>query len=383
MLFIPILNLEPEIELLREDLERAYKEVLGHGRFIMGPEVSAFEQQVADYIGVKHAIGVNSGTDALVIALRAAGIGEGDEVITTSFTFFATTESIDMVGAVPVFADINPDSFNLDPASIEHVITDRSKAIMPVHLYGRPAAMAQIMKIAEKYNLKVVEDCAQSFGAVYEQHCIECNGECEPSAHKSLKTGAIGDAGAFSFFPSKNLGGFGDGGMITTNSDELAELCRKLRAHGSIKKYRNELMGYNSRLDTLQAALLSVKLPHIDRFNENRRKAAHRYTEVFSGLNTIIPPSLPDHGHVYHQYTIRVLDGKRDELADYLKENQIGSMIYYPIPCHKLPVYEGRFDGLALPVTNMLTEEVLSLPIGPFLDEKDQEQVIRAVIDFS
>ena len=383
MPFIPILNLDPEIEMLRGELDRAYKQVLDHGRFIMGPEVAAFEQQVADYIGVKHAIGVNSGTDALVIALRAAGIGEGDEVITTSFTFFATTESIDMVGATPVFADINPDTFNLDPASIESMITDRTKAIMPVHLYGRPAAMAQIMEIAEKYNLRVIEDCAQSFGAVYEEQCSECNAECESSAHKSKKTGAIGAAGAFSFFPSKNLGGFGDGGMITTNSDEFAELSRKLRAHGSIKKYRNELMGYNSRLDTLQAALLSVKLPHIDRFNENRRKAAHRYTESFSGLNLINPPSLPDSGHVYHQYTIRVGDGKRDELAAYLNENQIGSMIYYPIPCHKLPVYEGRFDDLELPVTNMLTDEVLSLPIGPFLSEEDQSRVIEVVSKFS
>ncbi len=382
MSFIPILNLEPEIEILREELDVAYKQVLGHGRFIMGPEVAAFEQQVADYIGVKHAIGVNSGTDALVIALRAAGIGEGDEVITTSFTFFATTESIDMVGATPVFADINIDTFNLDPASIESVITERTKAIMPVHLYGRPAAMAQIMEIAEKHNLRVIEDCAQSFGAVYEQQCIECNGGCESSVHKNKKTGAIGDAGAFSFFPSKNLGGFGDGGMITTNSDEYAELCRKLRAHGSIKKYRNELMGYNSRLDTLQAALLSVKMPHIDHFNANRRKAAHRYTKAFSGLNMIIPPSLPDPGHVYHQYTIRVRDGKREELAAYLDDNQIGSMIYYPIPCHKLPVYEGRFDDLNLPVTNMLTEEVLSLPIGPFLDEDDQSRVIDVISKF-
>ena len=382
MSFIPILNLTPELELLRDELDRAYRQVMDHGRFIMGPEVQRFEENVADYIGVKHAIGVNSGTDALVIALRAAGIGEGDEVITTSFTFFATTESIDMVGATPVFADIHTDTCNIDPARIENVITDRAKAIIPVHLYGRPAAMIQIMEIAKKYDLIVIEDCAQSFGAVYEQLCTECNGECEPSSLKSQKTGAIGDAGAFSFFPSKNLGGFGDGGIITTNSDELADLCKKLRAHGSLKKYRNELMGYNSRLDTLQAALLDVKLPHIDRFNDNRRNSAHRYTEAFTGLKHIIPPSLPDNGHVYHQYTIRVLNGKRDELAAYLKENQVGSMIYYPIPCHKLPVYEGRFDNLDMPVTKLLTNEALSLPIGPFLSEEDQERVISVVMEY-
>ncbi|MCC5941867.1 MAG: DegT/DnrJ/EryC1/StrS family aminotransferase [Balneolaceae bacterium] len=384
--FIPILNLTPELDLLRDELDRAYREVMDHGRFIMGPEVKQFEESVAKYVGVKHAIGVNSGTDALVIALRAAGIGEGDEVITTSFTFFATTESIDMVGATSVFADINESTFNIDPSDIEEKITERTKAILPVHLYGRPAAMARIMEIAERHNLIVIEDCAQSFGAVYSADCTECGGNCDASRKKifdGIQTGSIGHAGAFSFFPSKNLGGFGDGGMITTNSDEMAELCRKLRAHGSLKKYRNEVMGYNSRLDTLQAALLNVKLPHIDRFNENRRAAARRYTDAFAGSTVITPPALPDDGHVYHQYTIRVAEGKRDELAGYLQRNDIGSMIYYPIPCHKLPVYEGKYDDLTLPVTNRLTDEVLSLPIGPFLSEEDQERVIRAVMEFS
>lgn len=382
---IPILNLSPEIELLRNELDAAWNKVMMHGRFIMGPEVEEFENHVAEYIGVKHAVGVNSGTDALVIALRAAGVGKGDEVITTSFTFFATTESIDMAGANPVFADIDEHTFNIDPDKIEELITEKTKAIIPVHLYGRSCAMARIMEIAEKHNLHVIEDCAQSFGTVYPADCSECKGDCADSVKRSLKgkkTGAIGHAGAFSFFPSKNLGGFGDGGMITTNDDEIAELCRKLRAHGSLKKYRNELMGYNSRLDTLQAALLNVKLPHIDSFNENRRTAALRYTEAFSPAGWLIPPVLPDDGHVYHQYTVRVKNGKRDALADYLNENGIGSMIYYPIPCHKLPVYEGRFENLDMPVTKLLTNEALSLPIGPFLSEEDQERVISVVMEF-
>lgn len=383
--FIPVLNLSPEIVLLRDELDAAYNNVMNHGRFIMGPEVKEFEQNVADYIQVKHAIGVNSGTDALVIALRAAGVGKGDEVITTSFTFFATTESINIVGGEPVFVDVDTKTFNLDPGQIKMAITEKTKAIIPVHLFGRPCAMAKILEIAEEYNLSVIEDCAQSFGAVYSENCIECDDSCDTVNKHGLiekKTGSMGVAGAFSFFPSKNLGGFGDGGMITTNDDEFAELCRKLRAHGSIKKYRNEMMGYNSRLDTLQAAMLNVKLKHIDAFNENRRKIAHRYMKAFENPGNISAPVTPDDGHVYHQFTIRVKNGRRDDLADYLKKSGIGSMIYYPVPCHKLPVYKGKFDDIKLPVCNKIADEVLSLPIGPFLPEDDQERVIRAIRNF-
>ncbi|MEX0719999.1 MAG: DegT/DnrJ/EryC1/StrS family aminotransferase [Balneolaceae bacterium] len=363
---IPILDLDSEIKMLRKELDSAYHQVMDHGQFIMGPEVKSFEEQTADYLGVKHAIGVNSGTDALVIALRAAGIGKGDEVITTSFTFFASAESIEMAGAIPVFVDIDEQTFNIDLEKIEAAVTEKTKAILPVHLYGRPAEMQRIMEIAKEHELKVIEDCAQSFGAAY----------------KGKQTGSMGHAGAFSFFPSKNLGGFGDGGLITTNDDDIAEMSRKLRAHGSLKKYHNEVMGYNSRLDTLQAALLQVKLKHVDQFNKNRREVAYRYIKAFEGIDEIITSSLPDDGHIYHQFTIRVQKGKRDKLAEKLKNEGIGSMIYYPVPCHKLPVFEGRYDENHLPVCNRLAEEVLSLPIGPFLSMEDQNVVIERIKAF-
>ena len=368
---IPILDLSPEIEKLRSGFDAAYKKVLRHGRFIMGPEVQEFEQNVAEYLGVKHAIGVNSGTDALVIALRSAGIQKDDEVITTSFTFFATVESIEMIGAKPVYADIQEDSFNIDPSRFEELLTDQTKAILPVHLYGNPADMTTIMKFAQDHNLNVIEDCAQSFGAK-----TEINGSSDQI------TGSIGDVGAFSFFPSKNLGAFGDGGMLTTNDDDIAEAARKLRSHGSLKKYRNEMMGYNSRLDSLQAAFLNVKLKHIDTFNQNRREIAHRYISELEEIEDLRAPSKSDRGHVFHQFTIRVLNGKRDDLSKHLKENGIQTMIYYPVPCHKLPVYNGRYNHIDLPVTERLSEEVLSLPIGPFLKEEDQHKVIRSIKDF-
>lgn len=368
---IPILDLTPEIDLLRPEFDKAYHQVLEHGRFIMGPEVQEFEENVADYLGVKYAVGVNSGTDALLIALRSAVIGKGDEVITTSFTFFATVESIEMVGAKPVFVDIEESSFNLNASHLKQVLSDQTKAILPVHLYGKPANMSEIMEFASANDLKVIEDCAQSFGA-----------SCSLDKNAGEMTGSIGDAGAFSFFPSKNLGAFGDGGLITTDDDEIAETARKLRSHGSLKKYRNEMMGYNSRLDSLQAAFLNVKLNHIDSFNQKRREVAEKYIQEFSNLDEIKTPSKSDLGHVFHQFTIRVLNGARDELADYLGSRGIGTMIYYPIPCHKLPVYDGQYEDLELPVTEQMCREVLSLPIGPFLKEEDQQQVITEIKSF-
>lgn len=368
---IPVLDLSPEIEWLRPEFDEAYKKILDHGQFIMGPEVMEFEQNVAEYLGVKHAIGVNSGTDALVIALRSAGIKEGDEVITTSFTFFATAESIEMVGAKPVYADIQEDSYNLDPSNFRELLTDHTKAVLPVHLYGQPADMASIMNFAEENQLMVIEDCAQSFGAV-----------CPAGGSVNKMTGSVGDAGAFSFFPSKNLGAFGDGGMLTTNHDEIAESARKLRSHGSLKKYRNEMIGYNSRLDSLQAAFLNVKLKHVDTFNHNRKRSADKYIAELNGMDEIILPVKSNSGHVFHQFTIRVLNGLRDKLSEYLKKNGIDTMVYYPVPCHKLPVYNGRYNDLHLPVTEKLSAEVLSLPIGPFLKEEHQERVIRSIQEF-
>lgn len=376
---IPILDLKPQYESIKEEIQSAISSVLESGRFIMGPEVQQFEQEVAQYLGVKHAIGVNSGTDALVIGLKALGIGEGDEVITTPFSFFATAESISNVGAKPVFADIDSRSFNINPEAIRAKITSRTKAIMPVHLYGCPAAMAQIMEIAQAHNLKVIEDCAQSFGARYYGVCSSCNGDCEESTRNALNgkhTGTIGDVGAYSFFPSKNLGAYGDGGLIVTDNDQVAELAKALRVHGAKKKYHNEMLGYNSRLDALQAAILRVKLQYIDSWNQGRFRVAKTYNELLADVSGIITPELVE-GHVFHQYTIRVTDGKRDEVKEHLASEGIGSMIYYPIPQDQLPVYKGLYE--VNPVSESLGGEVLSLPIWAEIEESKIELVINSL----
>ena len=311
---IPILDLKPQYQSIKADIQAAIDKVLESGQFIMGPTVRQFEADVAQYLGVKHAIGVNSGTDALVSGLRALGIGPGDEVITTPFSFFATAESISCVGAKPVFVDIDKASFNIAPDRIKEAITPKTKAIMPVHLYGNPAAMAKICAIATEHDLKVIEDCAQAFGAVYAGACSGCQQTCDDALRASFtgkKVGTIGDIGAFSFFPTKNLGAYGDGGLITTNDDTLADLARMLRAHGAKKKYHNEILGYNSRLDAMQAAILGVKLKHIDSWNENRRGVAQTYNNLLADVSDVITPHVAD-GHVFHQYTIRILGGKRD-----------------------------------------------------------------------
>jgi dTDP-4-amino-4,6-dideoxygalactose transaminase len=357
---IPVLNLSPEIEALWDDLNAAVQRVLRSGQFIMGPEVKAFEQEVAAYLGVKHAIGVNSGTDALVIGLRALGIGPGDEVITTPFTFFATAETISHVGATPIFADIDEASFNLDPEKIRAQITSNTKAIMPVHLYGNPCAMDEIMALAEAHGLRIIEDCAQSFGARYQ----------------GRHTGTLGDVGAYSFFPSKNLGAYGDGGLIATDDDRVAETARMLRVHGAKKKYHNEVLGYNSRLDSLQAAILRVKLPYIDTWNEGRRRAARRYNELLQDVPGIIPPEVND-GHVFHQYTIRLTEADRDQVQASLKARGIETMVYYPIPQDRLPIYSGRYPEN--PVSNQLAGQVLSLPIWPEMTPDVQERVVKAL----
>lgn len=359
---IPVLDLTPEVEALWDELMAAIQGVLKSGQFIMGPNVKAFEQEVAAYLGVKHAIGVNSGTDALVIALRAAGIGPGDEVITTSFTFFATAEAINQVGGTPVFVDIDPRTFNINPDLIEPAISSRTRAILPVHLYGQAADMDPVMELAEKYNLKVIEDTAQAFGGEY----------------KRKKLGTIGDVGCFSFFPSKNLGAFGDGGLIASNNDEIAEVARMLRVHGARKKYYNEMIGYNSRLDEIQAAILRVKLPHVDEWNESRRQAAQRYNHLLKDVRGIITPyEDPNAKHIYHQYTIRVQNGHRDELKEHLSKNGIGTMVYYPVPVHQLPIYKGNRP--ALPVTDQVAGEVLSLPIWPRIGAEVKARVAEVL----
>jgi dTDP-4-amino-4,6-dideoxygalactose transaminase len=381
---IPVLDLKPQYESLKSEIQVAISRVLESGQFIMGPDVKQFEQEVAEYLGVRHAIAVNSGTDALVIGLKALGIGEGDEVITTPFSFFATAESISSVGAKPIFVDINPDSFNIDPTAIAARITPQTKAIMPVHLYGNPAAMAAIMDIAQTYNLKVIEDCAQSFGARYYGTCSACDHQCEDSTRTQIAgkhTGTIGNVGAYSFFPSKNLGAYGDGGLIVTNDDQVAEIARMLRVHGAKKKYHNEVLGYNSRLDTMQAAILRVKLPHIDSWNEGRRLVAKSYNQLLADVSGVVAPEFAD-GHVFHQYTIRITNSDRqdtqqlltrDSVHQYLAAQGIGTMVYYPVPQDQLPVYKGKYP--VNPVSDLLASQVLSLPIWPELNYETIERV--------
>lgn len=376
---IPILDLKPQYQSIKEEVKAAIDNVLESGAFIMGPEVKAFEAEVAEYLGVKHAIGVNSGTDALVIGLKAMGIGEGDEVLTTPFSFFATAESISNVGAKPVFVDIDPNTFNINPKEISAKITPQTKAIMPVHLYGHPAAMAQIMEIAKAHDLKVIEDCAQAFGARYHGDCIGCEEGCNAEIYDSIRgkaIGTIGNVGAYSFFPSKNLGAYGDGGLIATNDDAIADVARMLRVHGSKKKYHNEVLGYNSRLDSIQAAILRVKLSHIDRWNAGRRRVANIYNELLKDISGVIIPQIVE-GHVFHQYTIRVLDGQRDQLREQLSEKGIMTMVYYPVPQDQLPIYKGQYGSS--PISDGCAQEALSLPIWPELDKSTQIKVVNTI----
>lgn len=368
---IPLYSPHPEISILRDEIDAAISAVIDHGQFIMGPEVQEFETNVASFLGVKHAIGVNSGTDALVIALDALGIGDGDEVITTPMSYIATAESISRVGGKPIFVDIEPDSFNIDPEKIESRISNRTKAILPVHLFGRPANMDRIVEIAESNDLKILEDCAQSFGADY-----------QISVNKSEKkmTGSIGDAGAFSFFPTKNLGSFGDGGMITTNSDEVAEKARMLRVHGARKKYFNERLGYNSRLDTIQAAILDIKLKHVEEFNQKRRTVAEFYNQELSKLEMLQTPEITSES-VFHQYTIQVLNGKRDALKHFLQERNISTNIYFPVPLNELPVYQHQ-EYPILPIAHKMAQQTLSLPIWPHIETKTLKTVSEAVQAF-
>jgi dTDP-4-amino-4,6-dideoxygalactose transaminase len=359
---IPMLDSKPQYATLKPSIQDAVNRVLQSGQFIMGPEVRAFEREVARYLNTRYTIGVNSGTDALFISLHALGVGPGDEVITTPFTFFATAEAISHVGATPVFVDIDPRTFNLDTELIEEKITPRTKAILPVHLFGHGVDMAPILALAEKYDILILEDVAQAFGGKY----------------RGRKLGTIGDIGAFSFFPSKNLGACGDGGLIATNDSKVAELARMLRVHGAKEKYRNEVVGYNSRLDELQAAILRVKLPYLDQWNAQRRRIAERYNELLEDLPDIATPIEAAYTeHVYHQYTIRILNRKRDQVQRQLAEAGFGTMIYYPISVHKLPVYETV--PYSLPRSSEAASEVLSLPVWPQLSRPIQERLVEGI----
>lgn len=361
---IPILDINAEVEALWGDLIPAIEGVLKSGQFIMGPNVSAFEDEIAAYLGARHAIAVNSGTDALVISLKALGLGPGDQVITSPFTFFATAEAISQVGAEPVFVDINPLTLNIDPALAEQAVTSRTRAILPVHLYGQAADMGALLPLARVRGLKVIEDVAQACGGAF----------------WGQKLGTLGDAGAFSFFPTKNLGAYGDGGLIVTHDDAVADTARMLRVHGARRKYYNEVVGYNSRLDELQAAILRVKLAHLDRFNEGRRQVAERYRTLLEGHpDLILPAEAPFTTHVYHQYTVRVQGGKRDRVRQRLAGAGVATMIYYPVPLHQLPVY--AHCSAVCPRAEAAAAEVLSLPIWPQMEAEVQEQVCQALTE--
>ena len=359
---IPICDLTQQYRQLREPILAAVDEVFSGGGFINGPNVKQLEREVAQYIGVPHAVALNSGTDALHLALRALDIGPGDEVITIPFTFVATTEAIGIVGATPVFVDIDPRTYTMDAAQLEAAVTPRTRAILPVHLYGRPAAMDEIMTIARRHNLAVVEDCAQSIGAKLGEAML----------------GSIGTFGALSFFPSKNLGAYGDGGMLVTADQALADRARSLRGHGGRIKYHHEELGVNSRLDEVQAAILRVKLPHLDDWIAARRQVARRYNAAFSQLPIQLPEEPLGLRHGYHQYTIRVRN--RDEVQNALKAAGVQTMIYYPVPLHLQKVHAllGLSEG-AFPHSESAAKEVLSLPMYPELSEQDQQVVIDAV----
>jgi dTDP-4-amino-4,6-dideoxygalactose transaminase len=356
---IPILDLTEQYRELRPQIERAVGEVFSSGHYINGPNVQALEAEIAEYVGTRSGVALNSGTDALHLALRALDIGAGDEVITTAFSFVATTEAIAIVGATPVLVDIDPVTFNIDPDAIAAAVTPRTAAIVPVHLYGHPAPMAKILELASKRGLAVVEDCAQAIGA-------EIDGK---------RVGSFGDVGAFSFFPSKNLGAFGDGGMVTTDSLELADRIRGLRAHGGRVKYHHEELGVNSRLDEVQAAILRVKLPHLEKWIEARRERARRYSSLLP-VNVSVPREMPDTRHVYHQYTIRV--SERDHVQRALADAQIQTMVYYPVPLHLQEVHArlGLRQG-DLPQSERAAREVLSIPMFPELQLNQQTEVVR------
>ncbi|MBE0604321.1 MAG: DegT/DnrJ/EryC1/StrS family aminotransferase [Deltaproteobacteria bacterium] len=359
---IPMVDLKTQFHNLREEITGGLLDALEKTQFILGPNVSAFEEEAAAFLGAKHAVGVASGTDALHLALLAAGIGSGDEVITTPFTFIATAEAIRYVGAAPVFVDIDPRTFNIDPEKIEAAVTPRTRAVLPVHLFGQPADMEAIGAVCRKHGLLILDDCAQSFGA-------EIVGRM---------TGTIGLLGAFSFFPSKNLGCYGDGGMIATDSPELAERVRILRNHGSKVRYHHSVIGVNSRLDELQAVILRVKLKRIGSFNEGRRRVARLYGERFAG-SAVIPPAEDGKGtHVYHQYT--VLADRREAIMKALAARDIASAVYYPIPLHRQEVFAPECRGLSLPVSEGTAARCLSLPVFPEMTEEQVREVADAVL---
>jgi dTDP-4-amino-4,6-dideoxygalactose transaminase len=384
---IPLVDLKAQYLQIKEEIDRAISDVLESSRYIMGEKVSELESEIARFIGTRHAVSCANGTDALVLSLHACGIGEGDEVITSPLTFFATAEAISRVGAKPVFTDVHPDTFNIDAQQIERVITPRTKAIIPVHLYGQPADMDELNTIAEKYGLYIIEDACQAFGAGY----------------KGKKAGSLGNAGCFSFFPSKNLGAYGDGGIITTNDDRIASEAASLRVHGSlmgmvheipahfantfpkdpgfdISKYFNRRIGYNSRLDELQAAILLVKLKHIDQWNDARRKIAGFYTENLRKTSLVVP-KVPEYAQsVFYLYVLQ--SEKRSEMIRILKDKGISTGIHYPVPLHLQKAFESLgYRRGDFPVSERLSERIFSIPIYPELTAAQMEYIVQTLLN--
>lgn len=362
---IQMVDLKMQYRRIKPEIDAAIQRVIDSGQFIMGKEVYEFEKAVAQYLKTSHAVGCASGTDALQIALMALGVGPGDEVITTPFTFVATVETIALLGARPVFVDVEEDTFNINHSKIESAVTKKTKVIIPVHLYGQPAEMDPILEIAREHNLRIVEDAAQAVGAEY----------------RGRRVGGIGDVGCISFFPSKNLGAFGDAGMMVTNNSELAERLRMISLHGGKIKYSHDLVGLNSRLDTIQAAILNVKMKYLEEWHGARRQAAATYNALLPDSGVALPRVRPYNRHIFHQYTIRVRN--RDALSKHLKQKEIPHAIYYPVPMHLQPAF--RFLGYRegdFPVSERLAKEVLSLPMHTELTVSQLEYIAAAIREF-
>jgi dTDP-4-amino-4,6-dideoxygalactose transaminase len=363
---VPLVDLKAQYEPLKEQILDDIAEILDGMWLFLGENVQAFEEEFGELCEVEHAVGVSEGTTALQLALMACDVGHGDEVITVSHTFIATSEAIALTGAKPVFVDIDPETYTMDVSKIEEAITPKTRAIIPVHLYGQPADMDPIMEIAEQNDLWVIEDACQAHGAGY----------------KGRRTGGLGHMAAYSFYFSKNLGAYGEAGMVTTNDDELAETVSMLRDHGSPEKYSHTLVGLNGRLDEIQAAVLRAKLPHLEDWNDQRRASAAHYTELLSNVEGVITPKVADYAeHVFHLYVARV--PQRDELRTYLRERDIGAGIHYPTPCHLQPAFESLgYSKGDFPVTEQIVDEIISVPIYPELTAEQREYVVDTIQEF-
>ncbi|APU68783.1 DegT/DnrJ/EryC1/StrS family aminotransferase [Christiangramia flava] len=371
---IQMVDLKGQYEGIKDEVNASMQEILESTAFINGPQVHDFQKELQEYLGVKHVIPCANGTDALQIAMMGLGLKPGDEVITADFTFAATVEVIALLQLTPVLVDVDPKTFNIDTEAIKRAITPNTKAIVPVHLFGQTANMDEIMKIAREHDLFVIEDNAQAIGANYHS----ANGN-------SQKAGTIGDVAATSFFPSKNLGCYGDGGAIFTNNDELAHDIRGIVNHGMYERYHHDVVGVNSRLDSFQAGVLRAKLPKLDHYNSQRQQAAEKYTSALKNVEGIETPFLEgkEDTHVYHQYTLKIKDGKRDALAKHLQEKGIPFGIYYPIPLHRQKAYlDERYNEADFPVTNMLVQEVISLPMHTELDDEQINFITSAIKEF-